>query len=379
MKKYCRTGILFLLAAALLLAPAFACAVYEQYLLTAGDASSAAAWGIFPVDAHNAVVVARSFYKPWHVTWYRDGALYRDLTGSSGSFLEIPQPVIGKDGSVRILRRVWEGVPGQDGEETEVRPEDYKAYLAEWTENGLEGDTAAPDLHPGGRAFRILDDGGSLMLQDLEAETSLPGDLTDSRYTILDSVRLGDDVYLLEVSDSAEQERFLVCMDRGREKYRIEGPDSYYEILPDGRGGFFRTDGGPTGDYTPVCLVHYDAGGRADRTLQLGGDRVVVWVSESLADKESGLCTLYGTAVANSRKIYTAFTMTVDADLNVCGLDVRAIDPAYRDYSPSVYLAPDGTAYVFIREPEIRKGLRPALVPFSVLEPYGENLGLALR
>ena len=71
--------------------------------------------------------------------------------------------------------------------------------------------------------------------------------------------------------------------------------------------------------------------------------------------------------------------MTLDANLNVTGLDVRKIDPDYRDYCPTVYLAPDGTAHVYITDVEQRYGLRPVLMPFSLLEESRDDYGLILR
>jgi hypothetical protein len=41
--------------------------------------------------------------------------------------------------------------------------------------------------------------------------------------------------------------------------------------------------------------------------------------------------------------------------MNICDLDIRNIDPVYRDYCPMVKTAPDGAVYVFICEYEGRK------------------------
>ena len=143
---------------------------------------------------------------------------------------------------------------------------------------------------------------------------------------ISECVPLEEDVFLLEVLKTAQGNNVLVCVDRGKVRYRLKIPSESYMQIPDGQGGFLSTVDWPSGDYSPVKLNHYDRAGRMDRTLELSGREVTVEVFGSVADRDTGLCTLYGTAVANSRKVYTAFAMTLDADLNVTGLDVRKID-----------------------------------------------------
>ena len=377
-----RKFILLLLIGALLIVSVSAGAEYKEYRLTEGDISDSASWICYPLDADNAVVIARSFSKPWHVSWYRNGKLFRDLTGSSDDFKLIPLPVIGEDQELRLLRSIpKEGVPQDSRLEPDV--DCYSTHLARWTENGLEREedlTYSRAVVCCGGSILIRDREGSLVLQHDGKETVLPANIADGRDSaIMECVPLEEDVYLLEVRRTKEVRDYLICVDHGQEKYRFAIPSEYYTQMPDGRGGFFCPVDWPSGDYTPVTLNHYDPEGRMDRSLKLGGEKVVVQVFGSAANRDTGCCTLYGTAVANSRKVYAAFAMTLDENLNVTGLDVRKIDPAYRDYSPTVYLAPDGTAHVFISDVEHKYGLRPVLMPFSRLEKSSSNYGLALR
>ena len=97
-------------------------------------------------------------------------------------------------------------------------------------------------------------------------------------------------------------------------------------LLPDRKGGFFCMEGYLESGYVPRRLLHYREDGQYDRKLTLAGSKVVVQPCASVIDPDGGLCTLYGSAVANSRKVYTVFAMEIDENLNVSRLDVRKID-----------------------------------------------------
>ena len=173
--------------------------------------------------------------------------------------------------------------------------------------------------------------------------------------------------------------KYITCIDHGSVNYKVVVPWSAYFQAPDGKGGFITTYTYPDGDYSPVELTHYDAQGEADRHLRLTGNKVVLSVWESRLDEETGLCTIYGSAVAKSRKVFTVFAMTLDEDLNVCKLDMRKVDPEYQDYDPRYSMAPDGTAYVIIEDMRDKKKLRPVLIPFSLLEESKETYGVDLQ
>ena len=104
-----------------------------------------------------------------------------------------------------------------------------------------------------------------------------------------------------------------------------------------------------------------------------------ITVTDSHIDSLSGLCTVYGSVASASRKIYSVFALKIDGEMNICDLDIRNIDPVYRDYCPMVKTAPDGAVYVFICEYEGRKGLKPVLIPFSMLEKSKDDYGMTLQ
>ena len=63
----------------MLLFSASAQAEYEQYRLTADDTlERLGMWEVYPLDPHN-VIVRSQTSRSWHVTWYRDGQVYRAL------------------------------------------------------------------------------------------------------------------------------------------------------------------------------------------------------------------------------------------------------------------------------------------------------------
>ena len=360
---------------------------YKKYELTVGDASSALTWSPYPIDAHNVIVIARSLYgMEWHVSWYRDGQLFRDVSGKSENklveSLDIPLPLIGKDGSLAII------YSARDGElkYTEINGQrvldasNYRFYTAQWTENGFVQKTSLSESWKGpffgGEIICYSANPGVTILYNGK-ETQFPAISEEFRKRINNCIPLDDEVFLLRINQPGKER--LICVDHGKERYQIEIPAESYSILPDGHGGFFCPDSWPSGDYSPVILVHYNKDGRKDQTISLSGDKVVITVTDSYIDPHSGLCTIYGSAAAASRKIYSVFAMTIDGDMNICDLDVRNIDPVYRDYSPMVKSAPDGAAYVFICEFEGRKGLKPVLIPFSMLEKSKDNYGITFK
>jgi len=350
-------------------------AEYQKYRLKDIEPDFAMFCSSYPLDAHNAIVIANSIYgRPWHAIWYRDGQLYRDLTGTE--FLTGMQPVIGEETCFSMLWSIRTSSSqisqGAEGSET-VRNE---ICLGQWTENGLEHGVVLTVPWRGPFFYNSLiiyceEDCCRLVLKG--KEHILRGDVCDSIRDGLSNVYpLGEDVFLFQKS-GIKNHKLLICVDQGVEKYRISVPNAYF-LFPDGQGGFLCPEGYSQGDYPPQKLLHYDPDGQLNRVLNLQGYRVIAKITESFFDKTSRMLTLYGTAIANSRKVYSVFAMTVDAGMNIRGLDVRNIDPAYHDYSPRFYLAPDGTAYVFICDLNEKPTLHPVLIPFSILEHYGLSL-----
>ena len=386
--------LLAFLAAVLLAAAGSAGAEYKSYRATEGNW-----WKCFPLDAHNAVVVSWLWEEdsrpdPWYVCWYRDGELYRKLTGtveeSPAGRMRTPYPALWDGERLSLyycVPKEEKNTCRQDGQVQATVPDNFQVYLADWTDNGLENERVLTEAW-----FDTYDksDRGIVVFSGEDGRTALYNGrasvLPDSvpvnqRQNVLRVLPVDDEGCLLKVMDRENYSAGLVCTDRGTERYRVTlpreeaGPDR--PLMADRQGGFFFMNGYRGSGYEPESLTHYDGNGQYDRTVTLSGDKVVVHISVSTAGGDSGFCTLYGTAVANSRKVYTVFAMTLDEDLNVVSLDVRKIDPAYGDYGPLILTASDGTPYVWI-ENLSEKRLFPVLIPFEKLQKSSKTYGLRL-
>ncbi len=386
--------VLFLLVGILLIISAAAGADGGKWQVVAGDAASFVLWTACPLDAHNAVVSTWSINgKPWHVSWYRDGELFRDLTW----FIEEPymehhviaQPVAwdGEHMTVRynVRKGAYQEVVDGDGMHS-ADPANYETYLAEWTENGLENERPLPATwydtgDPGpcefsfeNGAFRLRIDG-----KDTPLPEGFPGAPKEDIF-YLKCTPVNENMYLLTYMIRGDKNRRVICMDHGtkRSEVRLTEEEDWF-VWPEANGGFLVQIGYATGTYDPVRLAHFNADGERDRTMELKSEKTVVRVAHTWIDQETGNTVLYGTAVANSKLIYAAFAMTLDKDLKVLDLDVRKLSAVYRDYSPSMYLAPDGSAWVLLGDLEGKKKTRPMMIPFSELEKNGDDLGLTLE
>ena len=357
---------LVILAGILLMVSVSSFAEYKDYRLTEGDMSSDALWGYCALDAHNTVVLARSMNgKGWHLTWYRDGEVYRDISGTDKNLDMMPH-LEGRDGDTLFL-----------SQKKQISSSEM-SYM-KWAENGV---TEIPVSEAAGHGIDNPaavkgENGWSIRYNG--KETPLPAAFPEEGENVRECIAGGEDIFLVETHKEEGFKEYITCIDHGEVKYKAELPWSAYFQAPDGKGGFFTTETDPTGDYSPVRLLHYDAHGKADRVMQLTGDKVVLSVWESRLDEETGLCTIYGSAVAKSRKIYTVFAMTLDEDLKVCKLDMRKVDPEYQAYDPRYSMAPDGTAYVIIQDMRDKKKLRPVLIPFSLLEESKEDHWVELQ
>ena len=74
---------------------------------------------------------------------------------------------------------------------------------------------------------------------------------------------------------------------------------------------------------------------------------------------------LYGTAMSNSRRIYTVWHISTDAFLRQTAMEVRNLD-RYRNYGARLIAQPDGTVWVFAEDYESFSH-PPVLIPYSAL------------
>ena len=392
-----RKMIIFLLTAFLLAGSVTAGAEYQQYRLVTGDATYAFNWQVYALDAHNTVVTAwTENNKPWHVTWYRDGEKFRDLTWFVDEpYLEysvVPEPVLWDGEHLTVVYSARKGAFKSIIKDGMVcpDPDNYDTHVAEWTENGLEDTDSLQEnwysLEQFGRIMIHYGEDGCRIRNGGE-EMSLPESfriLPEERVVSLRCYPYGEDSCLLSYLDYQDafkdRHTHVICTDHGKERYNVTlSDDDEWDIMPDGKGGFLVRNGWSEGDYQPVKLTHYNADGAADRKLELKGDKVVIRVGPSVID-ENGCFVMYGTAMASSRKVYTVFRMTIDDEMHVQNLDIRKIDPVYDAYGAGIYTAQDRTAYVMIYKTDNTNGrLRPVLIPFDLLEKSEDDHSLTLQ
>ncbi len=166
--------------------------------------------------------------------------------------------------------------------------------------------------------------------------------------------------------------------------YIRDGKTVSQQNLLYGGGGFYAGDqtyiiAETTSDdnqYADIILDHRDANGKCLGTRRLSGDRVVKSIHAIQYHPETGGYTVYGRAVANSRKVYTVFRIELDSQMNQQSISVRSFD-FHQDYNFSVVVKPNGEAYVYCRTYD-ESYVQPVLVPFSEL-PESESHGLKLH
>ena len=130
---------------------------------------------------------------------------------------------------------------------------------------------------------------------------------------------------------------------------------------------------------SPVRMYHFNPDGQQDRVYLLQGDGVYLTPLHLFTDPGTGVRTLYGSMRSSSGKVNAVFTMGLDEDMNVTGLDVRNIDPDYRKCETKIYLTANGFAYVYLFNRDNPEAILPALIPFSLMESSSDIHGLTLR
>jgi len=363
-----------------LLCPAALAAYYEGYTM-----DGLLPIAVYPIDSHT--VVARCW--PWNwrssemiaapntLIWLRDGQTVRSmnyyLRGATGdldntSFLSDGQ------GGFRVLLHRKTGVKTvSDGGETGQEAVTYQSTLYDWTEEGLQNPVDLPDgwhYLPCGTlvaAWREADTLVEIRLLDLQGNAFYSSVLPGTAGHALQSVWPWPGGYLIRTRANGISS--VTCVENGQVRWQTT-PVQERDFFPDGAGGFFTVVGNRNGNYEPPVVIHYGADGRQDMQKVLKGDRLVKQIQGCVRDEETGQTLLYGYAVANSRRVYTVFRLTLDQHMNLISQDVRELDAAYRDYSPRVYLTPDGFPWVLTWATGVegsRTSLPSAIVPFDSL------------
>ena len=378
--------VCFCLTVFLLLPFAARAEEYAGFLLNAPDAESMLDWTVYPLDAHNVIVYSRPLdldHTPARWTWYRDGEIRRDLAFMARG----PQRnwcgarfMLAEDGQVKALIPTYLGDSGAvmnaGGDEYPIA----RWEALDWTENGFENPI---ELFTGVREMNVC--GSSVLSADC---------LLDGPRIVYLHDAAGAEIWrcLLPVSHTFRVDRML---DMGGGLYLIAGHesgdwldrkalfiqdgvivralDAYADGWPDGQGGLIAVEGRFD---TQLFLRHLDEDLQETWRGVLTGGETVKNIFGAAANPD-GTVTLYGAAVANSRKFYTVFALTVNQRMEIAAQDVRDLSPDYQDYSPAIYLAPDGSPWVFTQDGSLWHN-PPALIPFDRLpsNPLGASLHL---
>lgn len=341
---------------------------------------------VYPIDSHT--VVARCWPPDWRtndlttsplsILWLRDGQTVRRLNyyrrGATGD-LENTSFLPDGQGGFKVLLTLKTGTQTvSTGEETGREITGAQTYLFDWTDSGLQNAITLP----GGWGYlacgalvaasrQTADDLLEIQLLDLTGNPIYSAVLPGTGGHVLKTVWPWQGGYLIETGSGRGY--YFTSVADGQIRWQVS-PIQGDDLFPDGAGGFFTVLGNRNGSTEPLVAVHYDAEGRRDWTKTLDGNRLVKQIQGCVRDESTGRTMLYGYAVANSRRIYTVFRLTLDAQWNVISWDVRALDAAYRDYGPKIYLTPDGFPWVYTWAVGVdgsRASLPPAIVPFDSL------------
>ena len=128
----------------------------------------------------------------------------------------------------------------------------------------------------------------------------------------------------------------------------------------------------PSEDYTVEQITRFDAENRVLYQKTLSAPKTIVSVTEAFPSAD-GSVTLYGTAMANSRKLFTIYRLDLDAQGNIAAVDIR-------DFTTRVgYLydvRADAQGHIYAIACDYKKPI--AVVPFEDL-PAHDDPGLILE
>ncbi len=128
----------------------------------------------------------------------------------------------------------------------------------------------------------------------------------------------------------------------------------------------------PSEDYTVEQITRFDAENRVLYQKTLSAPKTIVSVTDAFPSAD-GSVTLYGTAMANSRKLFTLYRLDLDAQGNITAVDIR-------DFTTRVgYLynvRADAQGHIYDIACDYKKPI--AVVPFEDL-PAHDDPGLILE
>lgn len=128
----------------------------------------------------------------------------------------------------------------------------------------------------------------------------------------------------------------------------------------------------PSEDYTVEQITRFDAENRVLYQKTLSAPKTIVSVTDAFPSAD-GSVTLYGTAMANSRKLFTLYRLDLDAQGNIAAVDIRDFTTRV-GYLYDVRADAQGHIYAIARD--YKKPI--AVVPFEDL-PAHDDPGLILE
>jgi len=385
MKRFCA----FLLAL-LLLCPAALTEAYNGYRLDMSYASR-----IILLTEHD-LLATRAEYtgasdSAMHILWWKDHQVYRDLPFSVGGAvdaLKTAEFLVEGDGSFKVAVRWWQGELPEDAHSCYNR-----CCLYDWTDRGLENPVELPvqrgqstlqtnDLRVYGRfaveTLKDTPDKQTLVLYDSRGGVAcrFTADLP-YHFVLTDVAELSRGVFAAVFINlkRVTEDYLILCFDGQGLRWQKQAAE-VAQLFPDGRGGAVLTEGQKGSKYDPYSLVLLDKNGAEIARKKISGNKVVVNLDCPLWDAQSRTFSFLGFAVANSRGLYTVFQLTCDEGLSPIAWDVRSLDTSFGDYSPKLFRAPTGRAFVYTHD--VARGTGSALVPFDAL-PKTDNPGLTLK
>ncbi|MBR1586542.1 MAG: hypothetical protein IJ662_13460 [Clostridia bacterium] len=324
---------------------------------------------------------------PNHITWYRDGQVLRDLPyyprGVTASLESACFVATREDAFKTLVLHQTGAVTAPTGTETAREIPVYRCSLYDWTEKGLEHPVDIPlgtaTLCIAGPYILTVDNGpggsGAVRVYDAEGKLQQTIDLPGAANLVLVNAKyLGQDTFLISGHDGDYGAYARMALRDGKLLWRIHTPQ-YYDVHGDGRGGFFAVEDQNCGDYSSVTLAHYDENGQVDRRRTLINNTLVKHIMRIYPHPDGSGWTAYGMAVANSRRVYTVFALTLDEEMNAVAWDIRGLSKQYRDYSPGISLAADGTVQVLTSSIGNLENKAPAaVIPFDALPAQTDGI-----
>ena len=312
--------------------------------------------------------------RDWHITWFQDGKILREVDYNPvGNQFYSPVPHM--DGTCGIIEMTLD----KDREESRTR-----ITLYDWNENGLVNPRMisddADDVHvtTGGFAVRSKST-KELRLYNAVGELLYILKDEENRPIKLEYDRLGI-FWVMTVQyrkDFEENIYTLHCIKDGAVSWekKLNEATTFYS---DQQGGLYCIVRLGSGSYRTVGITHLNSTGEEDLRKNLSADKVVLGCTVS-TNHETGEIYLTGRAVANSRKIYNVYRMTLDRDWNMTDLDVRRMD-YYHDINPRVFRNLDNDFYAHSNglDENDEGGINPVIVPFDELEKT-DNPGIRIQ